>query len=442
VDKTALPNDIIADLRRAPDTVSIEDLMALRSRITDDIREAARVPTGAKRIGYLQTMKQQLDAATDAMIREVGDPQLADNMTRFRRLYLEDYIQPFEQGAAAKALKTDATGAYVVPDERVVKEFFNGWSQTAADQFRRIFPNSANARAAMETAALDDLYSATVRDGVVNPAQFDAWTRRNAGVLKDFPEIAGRLRRVEQTFDDIAARRATLAARKKQVESTVLAREVNRIESATTTPEAVIQQAIRNPARMTRLMNGIKEPAARNAIAREVWSEALGTGNPAQFLRDHRQSMIRALGPRYTTALNLARAIEKNRLVPRPSGRALDTNPMASVEGVLGTGLNQISSRIFAVKSGRTSARYALADIAGRAFRNMTGRQARETLQEALYDPQVAQALANAIQHKRITETGAKRLYTFLLSNGIAAQGENQEKRQPLVIDVRPIDQE
>ncbi len=426
-DRAALPSDIIADLRNAPETVSIVDLMALRSRITDDLREAARLPTGDKRIPYLQAMKTELDAVTDQVVRSVGDPDLADNMQRFRRMYLEDYIQPFEQGAAARVLKTDATGSYTVPDEKVAKEFFGGWNQTAADQFRRIFPNSASASAAMEAAALDDLYSAALRDGVINPAQVDAWSRKNAGVLKDFPRIANRVRNVSQALDNISRRRATITARKKQAESSVLAREIARIENASATPETVVQQAIRNPARMAKLINGLKTTQAKDAVARQVWDHALSSPNPAAFLKDNQDSIIRALGSRYQTATRLARAIEKNRLVPRPAGRALDTNPMASVENLLGTGLNQVSSRIFAVKSGRTSARYALADLAGRAFRNMTGRQARETLQQALYDPQVARDLANAIEFNLVGEPAVKRLYTFLISNGIAASGDEPE---------------
>jgi hypothetical protein len=432
-DRSALPSGIIADIREAPAKVSIDDLMTLRTRITDDIREASRLPSREKSVPYLQAMKTELDASVDQLMRQAGDNDIADNLAQFRQMYRDDYIQPFEQGAAAKVLKTDGSGAYTVADEKVAKEFFSGWSQTAADQFRRVFPNNARAHAAMEAAALDDLFSFSVRDGVIQPAQIEAWMRKNAGVLNDFPALARKVRGVDTALKDVASRRATIAARKRQVESSVLAREISRIENASTTAEAVVQQAVRNPARMERLMKGLKTDAARKAVAREVWDTVLRSNDPVAFLRQHQAATLRALGPHYKTAQNLARAIEKNRLVPRPTGRALDTNPVASVEGVLGTGLNQISSRVFAVKSGRTSSRYALADIAGRAFRSMTARQARQTLQEALYDPAVARDLANMLEAPEMTTAPAlNRLYTFILSNGIAAEtAERDRLRKP-----------
>ena len=362
-DRSALPGGLIDDIRNAPDAVSIDDLMTLRTRITDDIREASRTPTGEKRVPYLQTLKTELDAATENMLRRSGDGDLADDLSRFRQMYRDDFVQPFEQGAAAKVLKTDTTGAYVVRDEQVAKEFFGGWNQTAADQFRRVFPDKSSANAAMEAAALDDLHAFAVRDGVIDSKAIEAWTRRNAGVLNDFPSIRQKVGNVDRMLADLSARRATVMARKRQAESSVLAREVARIENATAAPEMVIQQALRNPARMTRLLNGLQKKSSTIGCRAQVWDIALDATD--QCILRTNTAAAQALGKHLMTAQPCA-GIEKNRLVPRPAGHALDTNPMATVEATLGTGLNQISSRIFAVKSGRTSSRYALADIAGR----------------------------------------------------------------------------
>lgn len=433
-DSAALPSGILADIRNAPDNVSISDLMALRTRVSTDIREAMRTPSGEKRVPYLQKLKAEIDGVTDDLIARSNDPELGQRLQSFRRTYLEDYVQTFEQGAAAKVLRTDSTGAYAVPDEKVASEFFNGWSQSAADQFNKAFPSAASANAAMEAAAMDSLYSHAVRGGIVDPSLVDSWVRKNRGVLDAFPNIKQNVAATQQALDRIATRRATLNARKQQMESSVLAREVARIENATTTPEAAIGAAIRNPQRMAKLVKGVQTTAAKNAIARQVWDTALSSPNPGKFLQENAAGAKVALGPRYETAMRLARAIEKNRLVPRPAGQAMDTNPMASVEGALGTGLNQISSRIFAVKSGRTSARYALADIAGRAFRTMTARQSREFLREAIYDPQIARDLATTLETggSGVTEAQIKRLYTFVLSSGIAADARYDEQGNPL----------
>ena len=77
-----------------------------------------------------------------------------------------------------------------------------------------------------------------------------------------------------------------------------------------------------------------------------------------------------------------------------------------------------------------------LTDLAGRAFRAMTSRQARATLEEAIYDPQVAADLAKRAEFEIMSEKSAKRIYTFLISNGITAG--NDEPRQSLEVTVRP----
>ena len=431
-DRAALPSDVIADIRSFGDEIGIVDLMALRSRITDSIREQQRLPTGEKKVPYLKALLGELDASADAALRGAGATELADNWAEFRRIYHDDLILPFEQGAAGNILKKDATGAYRIPDEQVATEFFNGWNQTAADQFAKTFKNAPGAHAAMEAAAMDNLFHSAVIDGVIDPAKLAQWSRRHQGVIGAFPGVQRKLGSIEAAVASLSRRRAVLIGRQDMIERSYLAREVARIENpiSMATPEAVIDQAIRNPARMKRLMQALKSQEARDAIARQVWNDALASPNPTEFLKRNGLSLKYALGDRYDVALRLARAIEKNALVPRPGGQAMDTNPVAAVENVLGTGLNQISSRVFAAKSGRTSTRWVLTDLAGRAFRAMSADAARKTLQRAIYDPQIAIDLANAIEGRMMSEPAAKRLYTFLISNGLLAVENRVDQRE------------
>lgn len=428
-DAGAQPSGIVADIKAMDDSVSITDLMALRTRITDDIRTFTARPDGKRKVEYLESLLGELDNVSDDIIRSAGDGQLADNLRKFRAEYRDQLIEPFEQGAVGRVMKRDLSGTYRVPDEDVARQFFNGWNQTAARQYRRVFQNAPYANATMEAAALDDLYASAVVDGILDPGRMANWARRNQGVLNEFPEIRARVGSVQSAVDDLARRRAVLMGRKQAVEQAYLSREIARLDApmASTTAEDVIDQAIRNPARMTKLMRSIKSQPARDAIARRVWEMALSQSDPVGYLRRNGLAASSALGDKYPIAMRLARAIEKNNLVARPAGRGLDPNPVASLEGVLGTGLNQMSSRVFAVQSGRTSSRYALADIAGRAFRTMTGNQARQALQQAIYDPQAATDLANALQMGAMSQPQAKRLYTFLISNGIVAMTPNQD---------------
>ena len=119
---------------------------------------------------------------------------------------------------------------------------------------------------------------------------------QNAGVLNDFPGIRQKVSDVESAVGRLAERQASLAARRKQIETSFLAREIKRIDNATATPEAVISQAIKNPARMARLSKGLKTDAAKKALAGQVWRETLDEKNPLEFLHKNRIALVIGMG--------------------------------------------------------------------------------------------------------------------------------------------------
>jgi len=421
-DKSALPTSIVTDIERMGDDVSIVDLMELRSRISSDIREARRTPTGEKRVPYLARMQEAVDDATTRIISQSDDPDLADRLIEYRKIYFDDLIEPFEKGAAGRLLSKDISGDYKVSDEKVAKQYFDTWSESSAKQFNQTFKNSPAASKAMEAAAFDSLFEASVRDGIIQPNLMEAWVRRHADTIGQFPELRVKIDQIEGVNQQLAQRRATLNARKIKAERSVLARELAKVSDGLAAPEKVLDDALKSPARMAKIVMGIRDADSTKAIARHFWDSALSAQSPMGYLNRYEKSLRISMGDEfYNRAKRLARAVEKNQLVPRPSGRPIDANPTAQLESVLGTGLNQISSRVFAVKSGRTSARYAVADIVGRAFRQMTGDAARKALQEALYDPRIAKDFEDVLRFKNLTPAAAKRLHTHLIGTGAIA---------------------
>lgn len=419
-DPSMRPNQILRDIAELDGNVSINDLTALRSRISDDIRSNLARPDGAKRNQYLEILKGSLDDSVDDVLRNSGDEGLADGLVTFRRNYFDNYVKRFKQGGVGKALKKNTNGEYNIPAENVGREFFKSWNETGAAQFKEILGNHPSANAIMESAAIDDMATFSVVDGVINPAKVAAWANRHKSVLREFPNIQRKISDVQGQVRAMAERQATLVSRQKRIESSTLARELKTVDRATKTPEAMIDAAVLNPVRMSKLAKSLKSPDAKNGLARVVWQRALNQSNPIEFLDANKAAVSMALGPKRTkTAMMLARAISKSKLVPRPSGKSIDTNPLAQVENVLGSGINQISSRVFAVKSGRTSARYAGMDVIGRMVRNMTSNQSRELLERILYDPQAARDLALAIGPGKVTPVTAKRLYTFIATSGV-----------------------
>ncbi|MCP4985419.1 MAG: hypothetical protein GY928_04900 [Colwellia sp.] len=419
-DSSMLPNSILDDIKAIDGPVSIEDLMALRSRITDDIRTNLARPDGVKRRQYLELLKGSLDDSVDRVLWAADDGQLAENLTVFRRDYLENYVKKFKHSSIGRSLKKNINGEYNIPSENVAREFFKAWNETGATQYNQTIKNHPGANAIMEAAAIDDLSSFALVDGVIDPRKITVWKDKHSSVLREFPDILSKVGDIEGTVKSISSRQSTLVSRMKRIENTALAKEIKAVEGTVRTPEAMVDRAILNPAKMKTLTKSMRSTEAKNGLARAVWKRALGNSNPVNFLESNSASIRLALGPeKANSALLIARAISKSKLVARPSGHALDSNPMAQVEDTLGSGINQISSRIFAVKSGRTSARYVGIDMLSRFVRNMTSMQSRELLERVIYNPQAARDLARAIGSNHLPNVAAKRLFTFIWTSGI-----------------------
>lgn len=445
-DRSALPEGILADIRAMRDNASIVDMMALRTRITDDLREARRMPTGEKKIPYLSKLKTEVDNATDNMLTRAGEFELLDNLKQFRKSYLDDYVKPFEKGAAGRVLKFKLNDDYAVPDEKVAKEFFNSWGETASKQFNDTFKNSGNAQRAMEAAALDSLYDSAVKDGALNPSRILGWQKKHSGVLQDFPEINQKTQNIYDVVDEIAKRRVDLADRRNAIEQDMLTKNIRRIEGGAVTPESVIDRAIKNPQFMRRLYNGMTDDISRNALGAYVWDKALDSQDPVQFLRSNNQALKTALGDeKFRRAMTISKAMNKQKLVPLPEAGTQITKTDFLQEN-LGTGWNQLASRFFAAESGRTSWRYVLSEIASRLFNAMDSKMAREVLRESIYDPDMAKELVRSLDGQLLSMRGINRIYTFMLNNGIiAARGElerEEEARgnQPLELTITPAD--
>ena len=85
--------------------------------------------------------------------------------------------------------------------------------------------------------------------------------------------------------------------------------------------------------------------------------------------------------------------------VPSPAGKMGDSNPLKSIADAVGSGPLQISSRLFAASSGRTSWRMALTDLLARAGVATSSKEAERIAREALYDPGFANELAAYVRN-------------------------------------------
>jgi hypothetical protein len=404
---------------RSGPSVTFKDLMGLRSRISDDLRDSMSAANpSAKKIRALTELERRVDDFIGEATN-TADEGLASRYREFRQAYKTGYIDRFKQGAAFKVKARDGRGYYKIPDERVADAFFS--DVNGIRQFRRTFGEDAPEFEALESVALDDLRQAAVRNGELSPTLFNTWLRQNQAKLAELPALRERVGNLQAATEAVRTRNAELTRRERVIGQQLLTKQLASFERGKE-PQAVIAAALKSPRLMGQLVGSVRrQPEALEALRRSVWDEApMGSATELEsFLKTNRSALREVLTPDHINSLTkIATALRQVERVPAPAGRAIDSNPLAGIEGTLGTGVNQLASRVFAVESGRTSWRYIATDLIGRYTRAHSRAEAERLMNEALYNPEIAKDLAQVFVAKRAPGPVANRLNTWLFELG------------------------
>lgn len=421
------PPAMISRIQNAEDVQDFAALMELRSDIAGNIRRAERMPsTDDTYLRGLRAMKGAFDGALERAVQNTRDPDIARRYADFRRRYQEEYVEPLKQQASAEILARDTTGAYKTPDERVVQEYFQPGGVSTARQFKSVFGSDPAALGAMEAVALDSLRRAAVRDGVIDQRALDRWLRDHQSVLREFPDLAGRVTDIRQANAALLDRQRTLVNRSRAVEDSLLARSLKRVESDAASPADIVQRALSqdSPRRMNQLAGATRnDSAARRALQRQIW-DAVGELPPsslAPFI-DEKSAHLRAAGMTQDH-LNALKTIDAARVmmssVPTPRGTTnIPSTPEVFVRQ-FGIRPDMLANRLREIHTGRSEPAYVFANV----MANIMGRKQRQHMDEAfrlvLYDQQLAQQLARSIRGGGIDKAGANRLQSRFFAAGI-----------------------
>lgn len=215
----------------------------------------------------------------------------------------------------------------------------------------------------------------------------------------------------------------------------MLTRAVNSYARGTATPESIISGALSDPRKMAQLMGAARRnDGALAALRRNVWEQATG-GDAASILKFTTQNE-KSLGVLFSrehlqNIQNIASARAMLSRVPDPTGAAFVPRPLAAVERAIGQELPQLSSRIFAFKSGRVQKEYLIIDSFLRSLRGRTQFAADDAMKAALYDPQIARDFAHSLDVRSIPVQTANKLHARLLSLGIPLLDREKQPQEP-----------
>jgi hypothetical protein len=425
--------EIYEKIVRADAVQNFPAIMQIRSELGDTIRNMERSPVhNVAELRGLKAMKSTFDDALEMAVQQTNDPDIAQRYAAFRKSYLERVVEPLQQRASHDVLHKDAQGAYVLPDEAVVKAYFTPGAVTAARQFKSVFGRDPAANAALESVAMDSLRRSTVRDGVIDPKAMATWLRSHASILDEFPQIKAKVADIETANQSILARQKSLSIYRERVEDSLLNSELRAIHRDTRTPDEAIARAMESPRKMAQLMGRIRDkPEAKAALRRAVWDNVtdLGPRKLAEFVEENKAA-LKAAGFNDAHLRNL-KLIDGARMmisqVPIPRGSADIPTSADAFTRLIGLRPEMLSNRLHALNTGRANPSWIVPNIISNILSRKQNQYMDEAFRVVLYDPVVAQDIANSILRGRMTEPTAKRLHARYFALGVTPFRDDEE---------------
>lgn len=409
--KAIIPESKLADKKNIPAAVrdflavdgsfTFQDIKALRERVVDDLIDAQRSTTGSRvKVRALTAMKKEID---DFLDESFSSGPLAENYRKFREIYLKEYIQPFEQGAAFEVGKKGATGTYRLFDEESAGAFFQPGDISSARQYKQIFGEQAEGN--IRPFVLDSLSDYTTRDGVIDGRRLAEWTRKHATVLEEFPGIKKQVGNIRDAAEGLLSRQAQLEGRRRSIEDSELNIALKKLGKLGVKDQSVIDTAISDPRVMRQLASAArKSPAATASLRRNVW-EKVSSGNSDEinkFIDDNGKSLRLLFDDSHLRNLKkIQEAKGMLEFVPQPKGSAAETNLRNRAKKELGLNLSEMTGSYIAVQRGRSN---KLTEVARSLSGLVIGRNQKSIdalFELALYDPEVARTLINERSFRR-----------------------------------------
>jgi len=415
--------------------IKFSDLTDLRSWMSRDLRSAmtGANPDHAKGRSISVAIKK-LD---DLMVTLGGNNTAYEEA---RKLYLETVVKPFYNQTAWKVKERTGAGQLKTYEERIAGMFLRAGKPEYARQFRATYGTDPEAQQAIYAELLDRFrLEALTPEGYIDPKKMQIFLsdKRYGRILDEFPDI-------QKVFSDTATaeaglsiRIAELAGRQQEIQQSALAKAIVKATQGDITPEAVLDNAIKIPKQMNKLINRwIRRDKTSMAGLREyVWNKAIRSGSAEgidRFLTENIESMRQVFSPKHLKALrNAVNAYKMAERVKPPSGQPIMPQPGSKIEEKMGMKIPQSLSRIWSLFSRRVPRYYAASEAALRVGRAAVMRNFDKSMIDVLYDPNIAILVDEALFTGIKPPVLPSPLFTRLMSLGIAPLREGEEITLP-----------
>jgi hypothetical protein len=399
--------------------VSLQDLQGIRSEIGDDIGRvlASDDPAKSRNLAELLKLRDSVDDYIATGAPSKLRPELAKNWEEFRGAY-KQYADQFERGPVYRVLARQYRGAdgLKTVDEKVAREFL---TPTGAKQYLDAGGKPEHIRAAL----MDDASRLTVRGGQINTSRYETWLSNNEQTLRAYgmyDEFADRL----VSGQSLARRAGDLESRKRLVQQSDLAKAVE--SAGRGNSDELVAKALRDPTMMRQLQAIAAKAGVKDAVPAAVWNAVVkeAANDPAALtaaMKKYDKALKVALTPRHLEDVNALVTIGERLALTQGQRGAKDPSGIdTQLRKQLGSGIMEITSRVYAMARGFRGANYAKVDLALRFFSRQYMDAYDQVMFRAMSDPQVASdILTSSKMAEKAPREALNRLRPYLFAAGI-----------------------
>lgn len=392
----------------------------------------ARQGTDARLVGRLEKLYGGLQSKLKEY-EQVGG-EVSSKLAKANQFYNDKYRTVFKEGVGGLMARDNRWGQ-VTPEEDIVRNLvFKTNNAEGVEEFFKIYGDDPATRAdafkLLREGVVDIFSRDVVKDGAINPRAAENFFKKYKQSLDRLPGIKAELQDGKRVQDILLERRAQQQQAIKELNGSWVAKIANTSEDKVPALIASAMEDKKTLLRMSNLAN--RSPEGKKAIAYEVARHVETQPDPYAYVLAKKEYLTPLLGKEHVDNIMTLAAGRKIVAAEKPSSNLhVSTTQEDAAKKTLGSSLTAIQSRLRSVAEGRSSAGYAISDIASKFALRVKESHLRELYKQAIYDPDIAKTLAEINRTPKITEKQIFQLRGHLFSLGMRAASEMTDEDLP-----------
>ena len=375
--------------------VSLEEFHSLYKKAGEDFATlSAAAKMGNTEAGQQARMVGKLHDQLKVKITEMEGPQYGEVGSLLKganEFYRTKYADLFKRGVGGEMVAPGRFGPTASNENAKIFSslVFKPRDSSGVKEYMAMVNGDKAGLQSLENGVMDIFSRQVVRNDKVDPGALQTFLRNYKEPLEAMPWVAKKIGSVEAATKSLVNNRQSVVDAQKQYAKSTLNKVYN-----SDNPDALVAVSMRSPKMLDTIVKSATTAEEKQAVSRAMMEHVSKQPDPIQFLTTNQKTLEQAMGKKHVgylaTILNAQKIAGR---VPAPDYLAFEKmgDPLSKA---IGTSIPSALSDIKSVTNRFASPEYAASRI-GMRFWNKKNNETRDKiLTDAIYNPEVAEALA------------------------------------------------